>query len=105
MIWLGTYLAPLKIRISKESIQGLLLKSSKEEDMFYEVRVYRPNGQIKQKISQAELIEKHWKSFEKIESEIGLNSSGTKPVPAWVKTRLDLEYSTNVELNYKSSQG
>lgn len=73
--------------------------------MFYEVRIYKPNGKLKQKISQTELSEKHWKEFEKVESEIGLNNSGTKPVPAWVKTRLDVEYPSNVELDYLNSQG
>ena len=79
-------------------------KSSQEEDMFYEVRVYKSNGKLKKKISQAELTEKHWESFEKVESEIGLNNSGTKPVPAWVKNKLDLEFPSNLELDYQSSQ-
>jgi len=73
--------------------------------MFYEVRVYRANGKLKKQISQMELTEKHWEKFEKIEGEIGLNNSGTKPVPAWVKAKLDLEFPTNLELDYQSSQG
>ena len=73
--------------------------------MFYEVRVYKANGKLKKKISQAELSDQYWEKFEKIESEIGLNNSGTKPVPAWVKAKLDLEFPSNVELDYQSSQG
>ena len=73
--------------------------------MFYEVRVYKKNGKLKQTISGTELHRKHWEEFEKIEGEIGLNSSGTKPVPTWVKAKLDLEFPSNVELDYQSSQG
>jgi hypothetical protein len=73
--------------------------------MFYEVRVYKANGTLKNKISQTELSEKHWKEYEKVESEIGLNNSGTKPVPAWVKAKLDLEFPSTAELDYQSSQG
>ncbi len=73
--------------------------------MFYEVRVYKPDGKLKKRISQTELSEKHWEEFEKVEGEIGLNNSGTKPVPAWVKAKLDLEFPSNVELDYQSLQG
>ena len=73
--------------------------------MFYEVRVYKANGKLKKKISQTELSDQYWEKFEKIEGEIGLNNSGTKPVPAWVKAKLDLEFPSNVELDYQSSQG
>ena len=73
--------------------------------MFYEVRVYKKNGKLKQTISGTELNHKHWEVFEKIEGEIGLNSSGTNPVPTWVKARSDLEFPSNVELGYQSSQG
>lgn len=72
--------------------------------MFYEVRVYKPDGTLKQKISQAELSDQHWQKFEKTEEEIGLNSSGTKPIPAWVKAKLDLQFPSNLELDYQSSQ-
>ena len=73
--------------------------------MFFEVRVYKADGTLSKKISRTELSNKHWKSFEKSEEEIGLNSSGTKPVPAWVKAKLDLEFPSNLELGYQSSQG
>jgi len=73
--------------------------------MFYEVRVYKKNGKLKQTISEIELSQKHWEKFEKIEEEIGLNSSGSKPVPTWVKAKLDLEFPSNLELDYQSSQG
>ena len=73
--------------------------------MFYEVRVYKANGKLKQTISQTELTDKHWEKFEKIEGDIGLNNSGTKPVPAWVKAKLDVEFPSSVELDYQSSQG
>ena len=73
--------------------------------MFYEVRVYKTNGKLKQRISEVELSNKHWEKFEKIEGEIGLNSSGTKPVPSWVKAKLDLEFPSDLELDYQKSQG
>ncbi|MCH7498694.1 MAG: hypothetical protein IH886_01570 [Nitrospinae bacterium] len=70
--------------------------------MFFEVRVYRPDGKLKKTISRTQLSNGHWKQFEKTESEIGLNTSGMKPVPAWVKHKLDLEFPNHLELNYKS---
>ena len=73
--------------------------------MFYEVRVYKPNGKLKQTISETDLSDNHWEKFEKMEGEIGLNNSGKKPVPSWVKAKLDLEFPSNVELDYQSSQG
>ena len=73
--------------------------------MFYEVRVYKANGKLKSKVSQSELTNKYWEKFEKIEGEIGLNNSGKKSVPAWVKAKLDLEFPTTAELDYQSSQG
>ncbi len=73
--------------------------------MFYEVRIYKADGTLKKQISRTELSDKHWENFEKIEGEIGLNTSGTKPVPAWVKAKLDVEFPTNLELDHQSSQG
>jgi hypothetical protein len=72
--------------------------------MFFEVRIYKANGTLKQKISSTELHNKYWKNFEKIEGEIGLNTSGTKPVPAWVKAKLDLEFPSSLELGQQSFQ-
>jgi hypothetical protein len=73
--------------------------------MFYEVRVYKADGTLKQKISNTELSNQHWDNFEKIEEGIGLNSFGTKPVPGWVKTKLDLEFPSNLELDHQGFQG
>ena len=73
--------------------------------MFFEVRVLKADGTLKQKISSTELSDQHWNKFEKIEGEIGLNTSGTKPVPAWVKAKLDLEFPSNLELGQQSLQG
>jgi len=73
--------------------------------MFYEVRVYKSDGTLKKKISRTELSNQHWKNFEKSEGEIGLNNSGTKPLPAWVKAKLDLEFPFNLDLGYQSFQG
>jgi hypothetical protein len=73
--------------------------------MFYEVRVYNSDGTLKNRISQTELSDKHWNKFEKIEGEISLNNSGMKPVPSWVKAKLDIEFPSNLELGYQSSQG
>ena len=73
--------------------------------MFFEVRVFKANGTLKQKISTTELSNKHWNHFEKVEGEIGLNTSGTKPVPAWVKVKLDIQFPSNLELGQQSFQG
>ena len=73
--------------------------------MFYEVRVYKADGRLKQKLSSSELTNLHWNKFEKIEGEIGLNTSGTKPVPGWVKAKLDLGFPSNLELGQQSFQG
>ena len=73
--------------------------------MFFEVRVYKADGTLKKKISSTELNNIHWENFEKIEGEIGLNTSGTKPVPSWVKAKLDLEFPSNLELDHQSFQG
>jgi hypothetical protein len=73
--------------------------------MFYEVRIYNKDGTLEKRISQTELSVKHWDKFEKVEGEIGLNNSGVKPVPAWVKAKLDIEFPSNLELGYQSSQG
>lgn len=73
--------------------------------MFFEVRVYKADGTLKQKISRNKLTDIHWKTFEKVEGEIGLNTSGSKPVPAWVKAKLDVQFPSNLELDYQSSQG
>ena len=69
--------------------------------MFYEVRVYKPDGHLKKKITSTELNQKHWNKFEQTESEISLNNPGMKPVPAWVKNKLDLVFPTNKELNHQ----
>jgi hypothetical protein len=68
--------------------------------MFFEVRIYKSDGALKSKVSSAELVGKHWQKFEQIEGDIGLNISGTKPVPAWVTAKLDLEFLPNLKLNY-----
>jgi len=70
--------------------------------MFFEVRIYRPDGKLKKTISQTQLSKGHWNQFEKTESQISLNSTGMKPVPAWVKQKLDLEFPTHLELNSQS---
>jgi hypothetical protein len=82
-----------------------VLKLTLEAGMFFEVRVYKADGTLKQKISRTELSNQHWNNFEKIEGEIGLNSSGTKPVPGWVKTKLNLEFPSNLELDHQSFKG
>jgi len=73
--------------------------------MFYEVRIYKANGKLKEKISSTELSGQHWDKFEKIEEGIGLNTTALKPVPAWVKAKLDLEFPSNLESDYQNAQG
>ena len=67
--------------------------------MFYEVRVYKADGTLKNKVSSTELNNRHWQKYEEMEGEIGLNTTGTKPVPGWVKAKLDLEFTSNLEVN------
>jgi hypothetical protein len=73
--------------------------------MFFEVRVYKADGRLKQKISSIELTNTHWNKFKKVEEEIGLNTSGTKPVSKGVKAKLDLQFPSDLELNCQSFQG
>jgi len=68
--------------------------------MFFEVRIYKPDGTLKNKLSSAELGEKYWQQLENIEGETVSSNSGTKPVAGWVKAKLDLEFPPNLKLNY-----
>lgn len=69
--------------------------------MFYEVRVYKPNGKLKKTVSRTELSDQYWERYKQTESEISLNNSGTKPVPTWVKQKLDLEFPSQMELDFQ----
>ncbi len=71
--------------------------------MFFEVRVYKADGKLKKTVSRTELTNQYWDRFKQSESEISLNTPGTKPVPAWVKHKLDLEFPTNMELDFQRS--
>jgi len=68
--------------------------------MFYEVKIYRPDSRLKKTISKKKLTDKHWADFEQAESNIGLLTTAQKPVPAWVKDRLDKIYPMVGESNY-----
>ncbi len=70
--------------------------------MFFEVRVYKADGRLKKTISQTELHDQHWQAFAKMESAIGLNTPAIKPVPVWVKHKLDLEFPTHLDSNHQS---
>jgi hypothetical protein len=93
------------IRVNGINERTPFLNLPQEAVMFFEVRVYKPNGKFKKKISSTELSIKHWEKFEKIEEGIGLNNFGIKPVSAWVKAKLDLEFPSNLESDYQRSQG
>ncbi len=69
--------------------------------MFFEVRVYKPNGKLKKTVSRTELNHQYWEKYRQTESEISLNNPGTKPIPAWVKHKLDLEFPSNMELDHQ----
>ena len=71
--------------------------------MFFEVRVYKSDGALKKTISSTDLTNQYWERFKQTESEISLNNPGMKPVPAWVKQKLDLQFPTNLELDYQRS--
>jgi len=60
--------------------------------MFYDVRILNKDGSVKKTIPAKKLSEKHWKTFEQMEDGIGLLSTAVKPVPGWVKRKLDLQF-------------
>ena len=71
-----------------------------ESAMLYQVKIYYPNGMLKSTFSKKQLTEKHWQDFERAESNIGLLTSAQKPVPAWVKAKLDKIYPTFGDSSY-----
>ena len=60
--------------------------------MFYDVKILNPQGEIKKVVTGQELAQIHWKKFNAIEENKGLNSNTFKQVPAWVKKKLDQDY-------------
>ncbi len=60
--------------------------------MFYDVKTFNAQGEIKRIVSAEELSRSHWNAFQTAEANKTLNSSTHKQVPAWVKKKLDREY-------------
>ncbi len=60
--------------------------------MFYEVKVYNPDGTVKKVVSTNELKETHWENFRKSEESMSLQNSERPRVPQWVKQTLDSQF-------------
>ena len=63
-----------------------------EDVMFYEVRVFNPDGSVKKVVSRDELKQVHWDNFRKQEENMSLQNSERPRVPQWVKDTLDAEF-------------
>lgn len=60
--------------------------------MFHQVRILKPNGQVKAIISEEELSRTYWERFFKAEDSFSMVNTNGKNVPSWVKKRLDMEF-------------
>lgn len=60
--------------------------------MFYQVRIKRADGTVKEIVSENKLTRIHWENFQKSEEGIGSVTTSEWQVPAWIKQKLDLEY-------------
>jgi len=60
--------------------------------MFYQVRIFSPEGKLADTIESEELSKKFWDEFYKTENNISLVSNGKTQTPRWVKERLDLQF-------------
>jgi hypothetical protein len=61
--------------------------------MFHEVRVLNADGTTKEIVSPKKLSLNHWDNFQQMEDRIGLTQTGQKPVPPWVKKKLDVVFA------------
>ena len=68
--------------------------------MFHEVRIFNPDGKIKQVVSSNKLSQLYWQQFMDGENNISLVSTGRAKVPTWVKRRLDQEYPDFFNMNF-----
>ena len=60
--------------------------------MFHQVRVLSPSGKVKAIISEAELSRVYWEKFFRSEDSYSMVHSNSRPVPSWVRKRLDMEF-------------
>lgn len=60
--------------------------------MFYEVKVFNPDGSVKKVVSTQELKQTHWDNFRKSEESMSLQNSDRPRVPQWVKQTLDSRF-------------
>lgn len=60
--------------------------------MFHQVRVLSPSGKVKAIISKAELSRVYWQKFFQSENSYSMVHSHSRPVPSWVRKRLDMEF-------------
>ncbi|PIR01174.1 MAG: hypothetical protein COV66_02895 [Nitrospinae bacterium CG11_big_fil_rev_8_21_14_0_20_45_15] len=65
--------------------------------MFYQVRIFKSDGELEKTIESEELSKKFWDEFYNSENSITLVSNGKTQTPRWVKERLDAEFPVAVE--------
>ena len=61
--------------------------------MFYDVKIMDAQGKVKKIVSSEEISKAYWKASQFEEANKTLNTSTRKPVPGWVKKKLDAEYT------------
>ncbi len=64
--------------------------------MFYQVRIFKSDGEIEKTIKSEELSQKFWDDFYNSENNITLVSNGKTQTPRWVKEHLDLKFPENI---------
>lgn len=53
-----------------------------EVDMFYPVRIFKPNGKMKKEISSEKLSERYWQEFnDAVRTNIQISPKGRRPKP------------------------
>lgn len=67
--------------------------------MFHEVRIFNPNGDLKQVVPSKDLSRSYWKNFEIAEDQISLTNTGRAKVPRWIKDHLDVEFHESYDSN------
>ena len=67
--------------------------------MFHEVRIFNPDGELKQVVPSKDLSRAYWKNFEIAEDQISLTNTGRAKVPRWIKDHLDVEFLESYDSN------
>ena len=66
--------------------------------MFYEVKIKKPDGTLKEVITADQLDKLYWSNFYKSEDNIGLVTAPKPQVPSWVKEKLDVSFPDTYEI-------